>query len=574
MLYRKEIQNIDSKAVSEITSNIVSFIRGRGIVEPQSCFVLVYAAHVALTNNVNNADDLLSFFEKNFSEQRTMFIKEFTRDNIKIAIQISESFSDEDLLAYMFVFPRELAGRASAECGTPESISKLAIKILNIKENEKIADFGSGVGDFITLISKNNEKNNVYGIEINTYSCEISKIRAELFAANNVEVELGDMFAVADDRKFDKIFSNYPFGMRFINLNASTEYVESLLKRMPEIRRATSADWIFNSLLLDHLEDGGKAVAVMTNGSTWNSIDQKIREHFVRNGLIEAVIALPSKLFEFTNIPTTMIVFSRNNKSVRLIDSTAICEQGRRQNIITDTNIDQIIRLLNEDGEQAITVDLKTLQQNEFVLNPSRYLEYTVEIEDGVEFGSLIKSITRGAQLKASELDNMVSEEPTDIQYLMLANIQNGMISEDLPYLKELDPKLTKYLIGNRNLLLSKNGAPFKVAVAEIEEDIKILGNGNLFIIALDEEKVNPFYLKAFFDSEVGFASLKKIVVGTTIPNISLESLKKLIVPLPPMEKQNEIADLYQAKQDEIKVLQLKLKKAHNALRAIFGEVK
>lgn len=574
MLYRKENQNIDSKSVSEITSNIVGFIRARGIVEPQLCFVLVYAAYVAQTNNVNNADDLLSFFEKKFSEQRTMFIKEFARDNIKIAIQISESFSDEDLLAYMFVYPRELAGRASADCGTPESISKLAMKILNIKENEKIADFGSGVGDFITLISKNTDKNNVYGIEINTYSCEISKIRAELFASNNVEVELGNMFAVADDRKFDKIFSNYPFGMRLINLNASTEYVESLLKRMPEIRKPTSADWIFNLLLLDHLEDDGKAVAVMTNGGTWNSIDQKIREYFVRNGLIEAVIALPSKLFEFTSIPTTMIVFSRNNKSVRLIDSTAICEQGRRQNIITDTNIDQIIRLIKEDGEQAITVDFKALQQNEFVLNPSRYLEYRVEIEDGVEFGSLIKSVTRGAQLKASELDDMVSEEPTDIQYLMLSNIQNGMISEDLPYLKELDPKLAKYLIGNRNLLLSKNGAPFKVAVAEIEEEIKLLGNGNLFIIALDEEKVNPFYLKAFFDSEVGFASLMNIAVGATIPNISLESLKKLIVPLPPMEKQNEIADLYQAKQDEIKVLQLKLKKACNDLRAIFGEEK
>ena len=62
--YRIENKNIDSKSVSEITSNIVGFIRARGIVEPQLCFVLVYAAYVAQTNNVNNADDLLSFFEK------------------------------------------------------------------------------------------------------------------------------------------------------------------------------------------------------------------------------------------------------------------------------------------------------------------------------------------------------------------------------------------------------------------------------------------------------------------------------------------------------------------------------
>ena len=573
MLYRKENLNIESKVVGEITHNIISFIRGRSVVEPQLCFVLVYAAHIALTNNVNDADDLLSFIEENVSEQRAMFVKEVARDCIEVSLQLSKMFSDKDFLAYMLVFPRGFAGKLYAESGTPESLSKLANRILDIKENERVADFGSGVGDFITLVSENKENNYFYGNEINSRYCEISRIRTDLFV-KHAHVELGDMFAVAGDKKFEKIFSNYPFGMRLINLNAQTDYLESLHKRIPEIKRATSADWIFNSLIIDHLTEDGKAVAIMTNGSTWNSIDQKIREYFIRNGLVEAVIALPSNLFEYTHISTTLIVLSRNNESVRLIDSTSICEQGRRQNIITDENIERIIRLLKEEGEEAVTVDFKTLQQNEFVLNSSRYLENTVEIQDGVEFGSLIKSVTRGAQLKANELDEMISDTPTDVQYLMLSNIQNGMISEDLPYLKELNPKLGKYFIGNRNLLLSKNGAPFKVAVAEIEEGRKILGNGNLFIIALDEEKVNPFFIKAFFESEVGFASLKKIVVGSTIPNISLESLKKLIVPLPPMEKQNEIADLYQAKQDEIKVLQLKLEKAHNALRGIFGEVK
>ena len=573
MLYRKENLNIESKVVGEITHNIISFIRGRSVVEPQLCFVLVYAAHIALTNNVNDADDLLSFIEENVSEQRAMFVKEVARDCIEVSLQLSKMFSDKDFLAYMLVFPRGFAGKLYAESGTPESLSKLANRILDIKENERVADFGSGVGDFITLVSENKENNYFYGNEINSRYCEISRIRTDLFV-KHAHVELGDMFAVAGDKKFEKIFSNYPFGMRLINLNAQTDYLESLHKRIPEIKRATSADWIFNSLIIDHLTEDGKAVAIMTNGSTWNSIDQKIREYFIRNGLVEAVIALPSNLFEYTHISTTLIVLSRNNESVRLIDSTSICEQGRRQNNITDENIERIIRLLKEEGEEAVTVDFKTLQQNAFVLNPSRYLENTVEIQDGVEFGSLIKSVTRGAQLKANELDEMISDTPTDVQYLMLSNIQNGMISEDLPYLKELNPKLGKYFIGNRNLLLSKNGAPFKVAVAEIEEGRKILGNGNLFIIALDEEKVNPFFIKAFFESEVGFASLKKIVVGSTIPNISLESLKKLIVPLPPMEKQNEIADLYQAKQDEIKVLQLKLEKAHNALRGIFGEVK
>lgn len=573
MLDLKEIRKTDSRVANEISCKITSIMKGISPADSRQNFVLVYAAYVALINNIDDVDDLLSFIEDNISEQRALFIKEIARESIDVAIQLSKAFSDRDLLAYMMIFPRESYGRISGEYGTPESLSKLTSKILNIKDGDRVADFGSGVGDFITLTSENNSRNSVYGIEINTYSYEISKIRVELFS-ENIDVELGDMFAVPDDRKFEKIFSNYPFGMRLIHLQTGTDYIANLHRRMPEIKRATSSDWIFNSLIIDHLTDDGRAVAIMTNGSTWNSIDQKIREYFIRNGFVEAVISLPARLFEFTNIPTTMLVLSKGNKEVRMVDATAMCEQGRRQNIITDENIEHIITLLNHEGDNAITVDLKTLQQNGYILNPSRYLENTIEIEDGVEFGSLMKRITRGAPLKASELDEMISEDPTDTQYLMLANIQNGMISEDLPYLKEIDAKLDKYCIKNRNLLLSKNGAPFKVAVAEVEAGRKLLGNGNLFIIELDEEVVNPYFLKAFFDSEVGSAVLKSIVVGATIPNISAESLKKLTVPLPSMEKQNEIANLYQAKQDEIKVLQLKIQKAQNDLRGIFGEVK
>ena len=70
------------------------------------------------------------------------------------------------------------------------------------------------------------------------------------------------------------------------------------------------------------------------------------------------------------------------------------------------------------------------------------------------------------------------------------------------------------------------------------------------------------------------------IMTLTTTPNSLTDGLEKLLgplkkikVPLPSIEKQNEIADLYQAKQDEIKVLQLKIKRAQNDLKGIFGEV-
>lgn len=569
---RKVIRKMNVNTIDKINGKIAMSLKGMAPFDPQLYFVLNYGAYIAAEYKIRESGDLLEYIETKISDERAMFVKQVAGENIDIAIMLAEEFESKAFLLYMLEFYKENAGRSAIEYVTPESISKLAIRILDIKETDRVADFGCGVGDFITLATENNSKSHMYGIDINTYSCEIARIRAELFTSNT-EIELGDMFALSEDVKFDKIFSNYPFGLRQLHLQAGAEYIEELHKRMPDIKKATSSDWIFNSLIVDHLKQNGKAVAIMTNGSTWNSIDQKIREYFVRNGLVEAVISLPAKLFEFTAIATTMIVFSRNNSSVRMIDATELCEQGRRQNYLTDSNIDEIIRLFEEDDDQAITISKDKLKENDCVLNPSRFLTKTVKFDNGVQFGSLMKRITRGAPLKASELDDMVSDDPTDTQYLMLANIKNGMISEDLPYLKELDSKLDKYCIHDRNLLLSKNGAPFKVAVAEVEEGRKMLGNGNLFIIELDEDKVNPYYIKAFFDSEAGAAVLSSIVVGATIPNISAESLKKLIVPLPSIDKQNEIANMYQAKQDEIKVLKLRIQKAQNELRGIFGEV-
>lgn len=574
MLERKELVSSNKDILHEISTKIAIYLRETmAAPDPVMLFTIAYAAYVANEDHLNDEKALLAAIASKYGEPRAMFVKEAIKDHYNAAFYIAGLYNTTDLLSYLHYFQNESGMKADASnSGTPVSLSRLAMRILDIKEDDYIADFGCGAGDFITLLADEYENNSIYGIDINTYMSEISSIKADLFS-NHTQIELGDMFSIGESKKFDKIFSNYPFGMRLNSLQAGGAYIEELHKRIPDIKRATSSDWIFNSLLIDHLNENGKAVAIMTNGSTWNSIDRKIREYFVKCGLVEAVISLPERLFDYTSIGTTMIVLSKGNKAVRLVDARDICIQGRRQNILSEENIAQIADLLTADTEASKTVEIDQLMSNDCVLNPTRYLEKTIEIENGVEFGSLIKRITRGAPIKASDLDDMVSDTPTDTQYLMLANIQNGMISDELPYLKELDAKYDKYCINNRNLLLSKNGAPFKVAVAEVEDGRKLLGNGNLFIIELDETKVNPYFLKAFLDSEAGTVILKSIAVGASIPNISAEALKKLIVPLPPMDKQNEIANLYQAKQDEIKVLQLKIQKAQNDLRGIFGEV-
>ena len=121
-------------------------------------------------------------------------------------------------------------------------------------------------------------------------------------------------------------------------------------------------------------------------------------------------------------------------------------------------------------------------------------------------------------------------------------------------------------------MILSKNGYPYKIAVVTIQEGQYILANGNLYIIELDESKVNPYFLMAFFDSESGNTALNNITVGSVIPNIGVDKLKKIIIPLPSLEEQEHIARKYQETQNEVLEIKCSLEKAVNKLHHIFDE--
>ena len=52
------------------------------------------------------------------------------------------------------------------------------------------------------------------------------------------------------------------------------------------------------------------------------------------------------------------------------------------------------------------------------------------------------------------------------------------------------------------------------MAIASVKEGNKILANGNLYVIELDEDKINPYFLKAYLESENGKAALSRVAVG------------------------------------------------------------
>ena len=568
-----------ARASTKVVWEIVDCLHNAGVHLSESLILIIaYLSYVAKYASVATLDEMLETDEYMDEAVKCIVKKELT-DGLWQQIANATEKYEPDVFKYIVLTPNAanvgMLGK-SDDMTTPDSIIALTNAISNIQTGSSVADIGCGEGSYLITTAMENPGASYYGYEINSTARAIAAIRASL-VEGSVTVAQCDAFTLLEDdaagmlpeKKFDFIFSNYPFAMRLRNY-VNHPGVQKLIAQYPGLAKATSADWLFHALISELLTDDGKAICITTNGSTWNTTDKEIRKQFIEEGRIEAIIALPEKLFSTTSIPTSMIVLSHGNSSVRLVDATGYYSKGRRVNTFDTEHIDAIVDALLGDTEDSKLVSIEDIRRNDYVLNPGRYMGDIVSFDDGVAFETIIRSITRGAPYTASQLDQIISHTPTDMQYLMLANIQNGIIESSLPYLSEIDPKYDKYCVHTGTLILSKNGLPYKVAVAQVEEGKRILANGNLYIIDLFEDKSDPYYVKAFLESEQGIAQLASITVGATLPNIGIDKLKKITIPLPPMEKQKRIAAAYLATQDEVAVLKRKLEKAQSRLTHIF----
>lgn len=552
--YIREIRNIPGKKTSVCCE-----------------YAVLLSALLASENQINDSIHLYKFVEKELpDEERKQFIMKYINDGWKVAYDLSKMYTEENLKAAIIQLPKFSKG-LEGMYETPESSRKLSARILK-GDHEKKADFCCGFGSYLLEDQKWEGDSSYLGIESNEECKEIADIRTSM-VNDRIEIRQGSVFALDDGEKFDKIFCDPPFGMKKKESDFEEEKIGNLYKMVPELRKVTTADWLFVFNAVYHLESGGKAVVITPNRMTTSGgINKPIRKRLIDLGFLEAVISLPKNLYGSIPVAMSLFVLSHDNKSVRMIDAGVMTTAGRRYSSLEDRAIEEIISLMDKDADNAVTVSQRELEEGGFSLNPHKYLNRGNEIEKGVPFKSVVKRFTRGTQMNSLKLDNLISKDETEMRFLRLIDIQEGIISENLQSLKKIDEKLEKYCIKNDSLIISKSGLPIKIAVASVKDGQKILANGNLYIIDLDTEKINPYFLKAYFESKVGTDALNQIMAGTNMPNIPLESLKNIEIPLPSKEKQDIIARKYQAKMKEVKLLKNKLEKAKEELKHIYED--
>ncbi len=531
-------------------------------------------AYVAFLMASHGADEPLSGLLAHTSLDRDaqMAIGEcMTEGWLHISRELAASYGAEDLRTFALDYnlsAATAAGKAATQFYTPDSISDLALKILSPKVGDTVADLGCGWGGFLVKAHEACPGAVLRGVEVNRSAYALACARLDIARAH-ATLRCGDMLAGASVDPCSKIFCQPPLGLRAASLGLSPEYLN-------KIGRPASADWVYVRRVCEALakDDSGDSLAVVVvgNGAAINHADARARALLAEEGLVRAVISLPANLLRNTSVPLTMLVLGKGGDAVRMVDATDLSVRGRRWNAMSGDQVAEVLSRLGSDSARSATVGTEAFAAADWELCASRYLARDVQMPNPTALGDLAIAIDRGISIKAADLDELETSEDTGISYLPVSEVGYGRVGTGLLHLQSTDAKLEKASLRSGDLVVTKTSMPIRAAVAEVPAGQTVIASGNLFIVRLDTERVDPYFVAAFLASEDGRESLQRIVKGTTLPTITASGLRGLSVPLPPMDAQRAVAARYRASLDELERLEARVRQAKAEAARAYAE--
>jgi type I restriction enzyme M protein len=312
----------------------------------------------------------------------------------------NEDFEFPDLLgaAYEYLIAEfaDSAGKKGGEFYTPRSVVRMMVRIAKPKEEMRIYDPCSGSGGMLILAAEHVEEHggnprnvSLFGQENNGGVWSMSKMNMILHGIKDADIRNDDTLAdpqhveSGELMRFDRVITNPPFsqnytrdGMKFPDRFA--------YGRCPETGK--KADLMFVQHMLSVLRTKGMVVTVMPHGILFRGGEEKqIRQGFLRDDLLDAVIGLAPNLFYGTGIPACILVLrakgsklDERRRKVLFINADAEYREGRAQNLLMPEHIEKIVNAFERYEDIpgfATVVSHDDLAKNDFNLNIRRYAD-------------------------------------------------------------------------------------------------------------------------------------------------------------------------------------------------------
>ena len=285
------------------------------------------------------------------------------------------------------------AGKKAGEFYTPPEVSQLLADLLDAQPGERICDPACGSGSLLIKCAKHVGASDyaVYAQEANGATWALCMMNMFLHDINVTTDNIKWTDTLKDPRlttdsqtlmRFNVVVANPPFSLdKWGAEGAARDRFHRFRRGVPP---ASKGDYAFISHMvettyLDPSQHGRVGVVVPHGVLFRGGAEGKIRQQFVEENLLDAVIGLPANFFFGTGIPAAILLFRRDKQddSVVFIDASRDYREGTNQNVLRDGDREKILAAYRRrapiDG-YAYVATREEIVENDYNLNIPRYV--------------------------------------------------------------------------------------------------------------------------------------------------------------------------------------------------------
>jgi Restriction endonuclease S subunits len=375
------------------------------------------------------------------------------------------------------------------------------------------------------------------------------KVLTEMFSDNDmVDVKQTSIYEYEfTSEKFDLILAVPVFGVR----DKADEFSTFICREY---------DMIAAENLALHLRSEGILSIVLPAKITFGGGRVKeLREFLQSMYCVKEIADLPSGLFENTGVKTVLITITTGRTDeVTIKRYVTETERSRK---------DGLSKLIVQDDTFVLEDELADMGD----WNVDRIFES--QDEDWIKFQEsnvkkqelgTVASIFRGKAINRKDPNGSIG----------VVNISNiGEYEIDyagLDHLEEEERKVTNYLLKDGDLLIPARGTAIRVAIFK-EQSYPCIASSNVIVIRAIDESLSTTYLKLFFDSPLGRKMLVTRQQGTAVMNISYKELNNIEIPLPSIEEQKQISEIYMR---ELELYKKTIQEAENRWNSVLEDLR
>jgi type I restriction enzyme M protein len=477
----------------------------------------------------------------------------------------------------------EKQGRLGGEHTTPAQVAELMVDLVDPRPGDRVYDPCFGMGGLLVRSARRMRRavatedprrwedvraHGIFGIEINQASYVIGLCRVLMTGIDQPGLEFGDALERPLPRNravegFDCILASPPWGGKAL---------ETLARQYPV--PTSNVDNLFLQHVMTNLRPGGRAVIALPEGTLFRTgPDRHVRKMLLEEFRVDGVISLPAGAFApCTSIPSSLVVFRRDTprsdvrfvqispKAWKAVASEAIEDGGERSGMggVVLAGVTKVIRhesdVLSDDVAAGgmWSVPVKTLAARDFELLAKRTgaeaLDITLERIAAASPDLKLASLDQVAKVfQGVSYDRKVTTERRDqeatIPLVRVADIAEPNVRPPaLFFTPGAETRVHSDLrLQPGDILITTSGTVGKIGIVEDGRDLVGAVAAKSLAVIRSIDGMTPAFLAALLRSPSYREWFTGHARGATIQHLSVRTVRRLKVPVPPIPMQGAV---------------------------------